>query len=128
MLKFTRIVQNTKGVVQNLSRIHYSTASSVELKNVNSEDVKVSNDPASKNKNPKSILQFRNSMVAAAFASLEKESRNEIQTPQTDSQIASAKSVDELLAISQGNGVSRNHALKVKLQDVTKSNLLCILF
>ncbi|KAK9693132.1 FAST kinase-like protein, subdomain 1 [Popillia japonica] len=113
MLKFTRIVQNTKGVVQNLSRIHYSTASSVELKNVNSEDVKVSNDPASKNKNPKSILQFRNSMVAAAFASLEKESRNEIQTPQTDSQIASAKSVDELLAISQGNGVSRNHALKV---------------
>ncbi|GJQ84445.1 hypothetical protein Trydic_g15661 [Trypoxylus dichotomus] len=52
-------------------------------------------------------------MVAAAFASLQKEIPVEIDTPQTDRRISSAQTVNEILSISEGNSVSRKHALKV---------------
>lgn len=54
----------------------------------------------------------RNRLVDAAFASLQNEN-SQIKTPSTDDKLAKAKSVDELLSVSGGNGVSRRHALKV---------------
>lgn len=54
------------------------------------------------------------SMVAAAFAALQADKNGvEIQTPRTDERVQQAKTVDELLAISEGSGISRKHALKV---------------
>ncbi|KRT82285.1 hypothetical protein AMK59_4360 [Oryctes borbonicus] len=115
MLKFTRIIQATKSAVniQNLVRIHYSTASNVELKNIDPENGSVSTKTEPINKSRKQTPPFRNSMVAAAFASLEKETQTEIETPQTDKRIASATTINEILSISEGNTVSRKHALKV---------------
>lgn len=56
----------------------------------------------------------RNKIVEAAFASLQsKTQKKEIETPFTDSKIANAKNIEELLSVSEGNGVSRRHALKV---------------
>lgn len=56
-------------------------------------------------------------IVAAAFASLNAENienvANGIRTPYTDDKIAKATNINELLSISDGNGISRKHALKV---------------
>lgn len=124
MLKFTRIIQNTKGAINflNVSRILYSTASIVELKNADSENGKVSNTTAV-NKQTGDV-PFRNSMVAAAFASLQKESVNGIETPQTDNRISSANTVQELLSISEGSSVSRKHALKVLCNFMRSGNTI----
>ncbi|KAG5882845.1 hypothetical protein JTB14_022356 [Gonioctena quinquepunctata] len=51
-------------------------------------------------------------MVAEVFASLHSES-NKVHTPYTDSRLDKATTVDELLSVSEGNGVSTRHALKV---------------
>ncbi|CAH1176904.1 unnamed protein product [Phaedon cochleariae] len=53
-----------------------------------------------------------NSMVAAVFDSLKGEN-SQIKTPQTDSKLVEATTVGELLTVTDGNGVSRRHALKV---------------
>lgn len=59
-------------------------------------------------------LSTRNNMVAAAFASLKSPDTGiDIRTPFTDGKISNAQNVNELLSISEGNGVSRRHALKV---------------
>ena len=60
-------------------------------------------------------IKTGNRMVAAAFASLKPISKleAEISTPVTDEKITKATNVNELLAISEGSGISRRHALKV---------------
>ncbi|KAJ8962131.1 hypothetical protein NQ318_018088, partial [Aromia moschata] len=56
----------------------------------------------------------QNSMVAAAFASLQSAHNFlEIKTPFTDKKITEATTIDELLSVSEGSGVSRRHAFKV---------------
>lgn len=56
----------------------------------------------------------QNSMVAAAFASLNSnENARDIRTKVTDSKVQQANTVDELLNISHGTGVTRRHALNV---------------
>lgn len=111
MLKFTRILmQNTKITVnyQNFNRLRLSTISSVELKNVPDNNVSGRSSTPTKN-----IGEMRNNMVAAVFASLQNETQSHIKTPETDSRISSANTVNELLSISDGSLISRKHALKV---------------
>lgn len=54
-------------------------------------------------------------IVAAAFAALKPENADidNIRTPLTDEKLAGAKTVNQLLDISTGSGISRRHALKV---------------
>ncbi|XP_076250695.1 FAST kinase domain-containing protein 4 [Rhynchophorus ferrugineus] len=52
----------------------------------------------------------RANLVKVAFASIQ---RDEGLTPATDEKIKKANTIDELLSISQGSGISRQHALKV---------------
>lgn len=66
-----------------------------------------------KKDNPPAEPNGYNSLVAAAFASLKEDTVGEIRTPFTDTRIAKAATVGELLSISDGSGVSRRHALKV---------------
>lgn len=100
MFKFSRAlirVSKSSGV---FNRLNYSTASA-ELKNAETNRVSRSST---------------NNIVAAAFASLNMEpqtSASDIKTPFTDGKIEKAKTVDELLSVSNGNGVSRKTALKV---------------
>ncbi|XP_044764184.1 FAST kinase domain-containing protein 4 [Coccinella septempunctata] len=61
-------------------------------------------------------LKSKSKIVAAAFASLNKDSNKievEINTPHTDNKISNATNVDELLSVSNGEGVSRRLALKI---------------
>lgn len=63
-------------------------------------------------------MTFTNTMVSAAFASLKsdgKGSDQEISTPLTDLRITNATTINQLLSISDGTGVSRRHALKVSI-------------
>lgn len=53
-------------------------------------------------------------MIKSVFASLElKDKSSDIETPLTDQKMENATTVDELLSLSAGSGVSRKHALKV---------------
>lgn len=91
---------------------NYSSSISPELKNTS-----VVNDvePVRQPKNERNSKTKQYSMVAAAFASLNLEAKSaEIQTPFTDKKISEAKSIDELLSLCNGTGVSRRYALKVK--------------
>ncbi|CAH0552712.1 unnamed protein product [Brassicogethes aeneus] len=116
MFKFSKILVNctkNSGRLPSISRINLSSSPVVaEVKNPEGEDVPRST-VAKSNLNQKT----QHSMVATAFASLNSENvnkiNNEINTPHTDTKIASAKTIDEILSISEGNGVSRKHALKV---------------
>jgi len=85
-----------------------SSTVAAEINNVTvqsfSEDEKKTANVTSKNHN----------MIKAAFASIHSmENSWEIKTPATDHKINNAKSIDELLSLSGGTGVSRRHALKV---------------
>lgn len=56
----------------------------------------------------------RSGIVAAAFASLQKEKLSDTTiTPFTDSKLEKSTTVNELLSVSEGSGVSRRYALKV---------------
>lgn len=58
--------------------------------------------------------KINSQMVAAAFEALKSDvDIMEIKTPKTDERVLKAKTIDELLSISEGTGVSRRHALKV---------------
>lgn len=73
-------------------------------------------------------MTFTNTMVAAAFASLKSDSKSsdpEISTPLTDRRITNATTIDQLLSISDGTGVSRRHALKVSML-VSNINIECL--
>lgn len=53
-------------------------------------------------------------MIKSVFASIElKDKSSDIETPLTDQKLDNATTVDELLSVSEGSGVSRKHALKV---------------
>lgn len=105
-------MQNTKITAnyQNFNRLCLSTISSVELKNVPENNTSAVTSTRTKNTG-----EVRNNMVAAVFASLQNETQSHIETPQTDSRISSAGTVNELLSISDGSFISRKHALKVDL-------------
>lgn len=60
------------------------------------------------------FIKSNSAMVTAAFAALKSaDDTTEIKTPQTDAKLANAQSINDLLSISDGVGVSRKHALKV---------------
>lgn len=53
-------------------------------------------------------------MIKSVFASIElKDKSGDIETPLTDQKLENSTTVDELLSVSVGSGVSRKHALKV---------------
>lgn len=124
MLKFSQLLlRSSKNVagVQNLIRLpNFSTATTATVQNVVLE-----NDVANKAipEQPKQseisekgafIIKSGNAMVTAAFAALNSNDQgNDIKTPQTDARLEKADSVNELLSVSDGVGVSRKHALKV---------------
>lgn len=61
-------------------------------------------------------ITSRSKIVTAVFASLGKDNKNyatEISTPHTDQRISNATNVEELLSVSNGQGVSRRIALKI---------------
>lgn len=59
-------------------------------------------------------IKVNSQMVAAAFEALKSDvDLMEIKTPKTDERVLKAQTIDELLLISEGTGVSRRHALKV---------------
>lgn len=122
MLKFTPALFRTSKNNKFTLRInaYFSVSATAEPKNVNLEANKPYEHQIKKEQvsNSRFNANSGNGIVAAAFASLRKENvnlENEIATPFTDNRVAEAKTVDELLSISGGNGVSRKHAFKVCL-------------
>lgn len=110
---FTRVIirsSKNNSLLSPIIRFNpFSTTVSPEPKNIGADsDIE---------ENVGKINNFRRSgIVAAAFASLQKESvSNTIKTPSTDNKLQKAQSVNELLSVSEGSGVSRRHALKVRL-------------
>lgn len=110
---FTRVLRSSKNnsVLSPIIRFNPFTTVSPEPKNIGS-DIDIE-----ENKVSKKINTRQSGIVAAAFASLQKETTHIIKTPSTDDKLYKAKSVNELLSISEGNGVSRRHALKVRLEE-----------
>lgn len=124
MLKFTHLAFRTSKSVgmQNLMRSsHFSSvttalAQNIAIENevVNKTDQSEQLRQAENNEKETVISKSSNSMVTAAFAALKSNSNEEeIVTPQTDAKLKNAKSVKDLLSISNGIGVSRKHALNV---------------
>lgn len=95
--------------------LYSSVTSTAEAKNVQQPPQKDNTKKMSSSvSREKSIANH--TIVAAAFASLQSESaiiNNGIKTPFTDNKITQAQTVEELLSLSGGSGVSRRHALKV---------------
>lgn len=112
MLKFSQLILRYTKNSHPLLR--YSSAPPIaEVKFPSNTD-----DTATITIGPKQTLapneKVGNHMVAAAFAALRSETTTiEIQTPKTDEKVLKAQTVDELLSISEGTGISRRHALKV---------------
>lgn len=93
-----------------------STTITAESEDVNTKVIKNQSKPAGSKVHSKGLSKIasNNNIVAAAFASLHSDGNgNEIKTPYTDHKIEKATTIDELLSISDGNGVSRKHAFKV---------------
>ncbi|XP_018570435.1 protein TBRG4 isoform X2 [Anoplophora glabripennis] len=119
MLKLSHIIvtcSKTKSRLRTLVRFNNFSSSvpTAELKNNghNSTESYIGNQQTSKN--PVINSKANSAMVAAAFASLQSEHPlPDIKTPFTDERITKATSIDEILSISEGTGVSRRHALKV---------------
>lgn len=103
MLKIGQILLNNLKSNKSLNIARYD----IYLKSTIAE-VKVSEVQDEQQLKPR---KSQNSMVAAVFASLQE--NNEIRTPLTDDKISKARNINELLSISKGNGISRQHALKV---------------
>lgn len=112
MLKFSQFVlRASKNAVafQNLARLSSLPSASAQNISIESE-VKTSTQAEATT----FTLKSSNAIVTAAFAALKSEDDgSEIKTPQTDAKLANAQSVNDLLGISDGVGVSRKHALKV---------------
>lgn len=115
-MMFTRVViraSKNNSVLLPLIRFNpVSTTVSPEPKNTGAESDIDDNVPADKVNG----FMKRNLLVNAAFASLQNEN-SQIKTPSTDDKLGTAKTVDELLSVSEGNGVSRRHALKVSYEN-----------
>ncbi|XP_045467334.1 FAST kinase domain-containing protein 4 [Harmonia axyridis] len=83
--------------------------SNINIQNDEVLDTSTNDQPQYKN------IRSRSRIVSAAFASLNDSNKFEvdINTPHTDSKISNASTVDDLLSISKGEGVSRRIALKI---------------
>lgn len=123
MFKFYQklIIQQSKGISRIPSLVCYNgfaSSTAAEVNNVNSQSF------SEEENRPQLKHSKTHNMVRAAFASIHLEDNNwEIRTPATDDKIKNAKSINDLLSISDGTGVSRRHALKVVsvLSDWTSS-------
>lgn len=108
---FTRVIIRTtknSSVFSPLLRLNtYSTTASAEPKTTIAESEIDENVHANKING----LFKRNRIVEAAFAALHDE--NQISTPSTDDKLAKATTVNQLLSVSEGSGVSRRLALRV---------------
>lgn len=111
-MMFTRVIIRTSknsSVFSPLLRLNnFSTTISVEPKRIGA-DSEIDENP---NINKNNGIYNRNRIIQAAFASLHE--GNQISTPATDDKLSKATTVDELLSVSVGSGVSRRHALRVR--------------
>lgn len=88
----------------------FASSTAPEVKNTNTQMIPEDKTVIT-NKTPSS--KNRVNLVKVAFASMQQNEEQSIVTPVTDEKIKKANTVDELLSISQGSGISRQHALKV---------------
>lgn len=106
---FTRVIIRTSKNSSMLSPLlrlnNFSSTVSPEPKNVGTE--------IEENRQSGNEFFRRNRIVEAAFASLQT-NKQDIKTPLTDNKLEQATTVDELLCVTEGNGVSRRHALRVR--------------
>lgn len=115
MLKFPQlIIRYSKNSSNIFSLLRYSSSPTIaEVKFQTSTD-----DTPAITVGPKHNLtapgKINSQMVAAAFEALKSDvDIMEIKTPKTDERVLKAQSINELLSISEGTGISRRHALKV---------------
>ncbi|CAG9769332.1 unnamed protein product [Ceutorhynchus assimilis] len=117
MFKFYQkiIVQQFKGtnrIVPHAWHNGFASSTQAEAKHLNTQNV--SEDRKHTNTDMRNTTKRGNKMIQNVFASINiEDSAEDITTPTTDNKLANAKTVDELLAVSEGNGVSRKHALRV---------------
>ncbi|XP_066248355.1 FAST kinase domain-containing protein 4 [Euwallacea similis] len=111
MLNFYRnIFQHSKSIKRLRPLRSFASATIAETKSVNS----TTNPEEDKEKTSSATPPKPNCMIKTVFASIELQDKaDKIATPFTDNKLEAATTVDELLSISEGNGVSRRHALKV---------------
>lgn len=117
MLKFSQFVLRAP---KNAVALQTLTARLSSLPSANAQNISIESEVKTTTQEVKSTetgsftLKSSNAIVTAAFAALKTEDDGvEIKTPQTDAKLTNAQSVNDLLAISEGVGVSRKHALKV---------------
>ncbi|XP_066150769.1 FAST kinase domain-containing protein 4 [Euwallacea fornicatus] len=111
MLNFYRnIFQHSKSLKRLPPLRSFVSATIAEAKSVNN----ATNPEEEKDKTSSTTPPKSNCMVKTVFASIQLQDKDDqINTPFTDKKLETATTVDELLSISEGNGVSRRHALKV---------------
>lgn len=125
MLTFSRLLtrhSKTCGMLPVLRLNNYSSSSvTPELKPVNSSQMEKESGLL-QNGLSKSVLypKSESPMVAAAFASLNSQTTDDIKTPIFDDKIKKATTVEEVLTLSEGSGISRKHALRVSLTNSDK--------
>ncbi|XP_023029568.2 FAST kinase domain-containing protein 4 isoform X1 [Leptinotarsa decemlineata] len=116
MFQLSRIIPSTSkccNVLPSLLRFNNFALSPPFTELKNSQDAEdISLKPRGKLNSVIGSPSNHSAMVAEVFASLNSE-ENTLRTPYTDARLEKAKNIDELLSVSQGNGVSTRHALKV---------------
>ena len=114
MFKFTEnVVRTTTNHFKflSLTRYKYSTLPTAEARSNAFENGEL--NKLGEQNVVRQVLNSKNSLVSAAFDALKTNEHTDVQVPITDNRILSAKTIDELLSISEGSGVARRHALKV---------------
>lgn len=116
MFKFNQaFIRNSKCYTTLHNFIRHGNLSTTTAEAVSNINEASHNEKIPKINNGKGF-KLHNSVVAAAFASLQTksvDSNSEIKTPFTDNRIYNATNINDLLSLSEGTGVSRQHALKV---------------
>lgn len=134
MFKLSNILLRCPKNSQTLIRISpFSSATTATAHNILEGEVKSIGEQQRASEKPdkeRFVLKSSNSMVTAAFAALKSDvSGGDIKTPQTDAKLAQATTINELLLVSEGTGVSRKHALKVGYKNMlfcrTYNNFIC---
>ncbi|KAL1509485.1 hypothetical protein ABEB36_004210 [Hypothenemus hampei] len=89
----------------------FASATIAEVKNINTSSLSEEDKPVGVQSKG---IGKDHKMIKSVFASLQiQDKSSDIQTPFTDNKLVNAQTIDELLSVSQGTGVSRKHALKV---------------
>lgn len=123
----TRVIRTSKNTSVYSSLLRFNTISSTVSPEVKTT---LTDSDIDENVQIKRYDSKRNKIIEAAFASLQVQRKElGIKTPFTDDKLEKASDINQLLAISEGSGVSRKHALKVRnnIEDTSKNVLYLFL-